>query len=106
MRTRMFLLVVPLLGALSVLDSAPSGKTHTVLIRGFQFVPERIEVEVGDTVMWKNQDIVPHTATAKKGFDSKQIDASGSWSYVVKQKGNYPYICTFHPTMEGQLLVK
>src|SRR5579872_3681334 len=106
MRTKMILLIVPLLGALSVLNSAPPGKTHTVLITAFQFVPERLAVEVGDTVIWKNQDIVPHTATAKSVFDSQQIDASGSWSYVVKQKGHYPYMCTFHPTMKGHLLVK
>ena len=106
MRKRMFWLAVPLLGALSVLNSAPSGKTHTILIKGFQFVPDRLQVEMGDTVTWKNQDIVPHTATAKKVFDSKQIVAGGSWSYTVKQKGNIPYICTFHPTMKAELIVK
>lgn len=106
MRNRMFLLIVLLLGALSVVNSAPSGKTHTVLIKDFQFVPERLEVETGDTVIWKNQDIVPHTATAKKVFDSKQIDAGGSWSYTVKQERNISYICTFHPTMRAELVVK
>ena len=102
----MFLPAVPLPGALSVLSSAPSGKTHTVLIKGFQFVPEHLEVEPGDTVIWNNQDIVPHTATAQKVFDSRQIDAGGSWSYTVKQKGSVRYICTFHPTMKGELVVK
>jgi plastocyanin len=106
MRKKMFLLVIPLLGALSVLNSAPSGKTHTVLIKGFEFVPERLEVEAGDTVMWKNQDIVPHTATAGNVFDSRQIDAGGSWSYTVGRKGNIPYICAFHPTMKAELIMK
>jgi plastocyanin len=106
MRTRVLASLVLLLLALSPIHSAPAGKTYTVLIKGFRFEPERLEVEAGDTVIWKNQDIVPHTATARKGLDSKQIDAGGSWSYVVKQKGIYPYICTFHPTMKGQLVVK
>ena len=106
MRKRTLLLVIPLLGALSVLSSAPSRKTHTVLIKDFQFVPERLEVEPGDTVIWKNQDIVPHTATAQNLFNSKQIAAGGSWSYTVKKKGNTPYICTFHPTMRAELVVK
>jgi plastocyanin len=102
----MYLLVVPLLGALSLLNSAPSEKAHTVLIKGFQFVPECLEVETGDMVIWKNQDIVPHTATAKNVFDSKQIAAGGSWRYTVTRKGNIPYICAFHPTMKAELVVK
>lgn len=60
----------------------------------------------GDTVVWTNEDIVPHTATAKKGFDSKSIEKSGSWRFVTKQKGTYPYICTFHPTMKAELIVR
>ena len=102
----MFLLIVPLLGALSVLNSAPSGKTYTVLIQSFRFLPEHLEVEPGDIVIWKSQDIVPHTATAKKVFDSRQIDPGGSWSYTVQRKGSVPYICSFHPTMKGELVVK
>ena len=54
-------------------DTKPGAKTHTVLIKGFKFVPEQLEVEAGDTVIWKNEDIVPHTATAKKIFDSKKM---------------------------------
>lgn len=87
-------------------DSKPTGKTHTILIKGLQFAPDRLEVSVGDTVVWRNEDIVPHTATAKNGFDSRNLDKGQSWRYVAKQKGSYPYICTYHPTMAGELLVK
>ena len=84
----------------------PPPTTHKVLIQGFKFVPERIEVAVGDTVVWENKDIVPHTATAKKGFDSKEIVTGQSWSYVAKRQGRYEYICTYHPTMKGELVVR
>ena len=80
-------------------------KTHTVLITGFRFVPEKLEVNTGDTVIWKNADLVPHTATARK-FDSKGLDQGQSWSYIAKAKGSFPYICTFHPTMKAELTVK
>ncbi len=112
MSRRIVLSVIVLaLAALSPLDSAsadtkPGAKTWTVLIKGFKFVPERLEVEAGDTVIWKNEDIVPHTATAKKLFDSKKLDQGQSWSYVAKQKGSHPYICLYHPTMTGELVVK
>lgn len=84
----------------------PAPKTHTVLITGFKFVPEHLTVAAGDTVIWKNQDIVPHTATATKVFDSKGLDKGQSWSYIAKRNGNYPYICSYHPTMKGLLVVK
>ena len=43
--------------------SAPQ-KMVTVTIRSFKFEPATVTVNVGDIVEWKNDDIVPHTATA------------------------------------------
>ncbi len=90
----------------TVAAAAAPGTTHRILIQGFAFVPERIEVAVGDTVVWENKDIVPHTATARKGFDSKNLEPGQTWSYVAKRQGRYEYICTYHPTMKGQLVVR
>lgn len=87
-------------------ESGQTPKIHTVVIKGFKFVPDQLEVTAGDTVIWKNEDIVPHTATARKVFDSKGIESGESWKYVAKEKGTHAYICTFHPTMKGQLVVK
>lgn len=87
-------------------EQKPAGKMHTILINGVQFQPARLEVVVGDTVVWRNEDIVPHTATAANSFDSKNLDKGQSWSYVAKQKGRIPYLCTYHPTMTGELVVK
>ncbi len=82
-------------------------QSHTVLIRDFKYVPETLTVKTGDTVIWKNEDIVPHTATTRgKGFDSKNIAAGASWKYVANRPGVYSYICTYHPTMKAKLTVK
>ncbi len=86
-------------------------KARTVAIRAFQYQPTSATVQVGDTVTWTNDDLVPHTATATKGkhgkrFDSGSIDAKQAWRYVAKQKGTYAYECTFHPTMKGTLVVR
>lgn len=80
--------------------------THAVAIRGFEFVPKQLKVRVGDTVVWTNEDIVPHTATAKGGFDSKEIASKKSWGFKTARKGKFPYICTYHPTMKGELTVE
>jgi plastocyanin len=80
---------------------------HTVTIDGTRFSPEELTVNSGDTIVWVNKDLIPHTATSKVGgFDSQTIATGKSWKYAAKKKGNFPYICTFHPTMKGTLRVK
>ena len=85
----------------------PKPKTHTVTIEGMRFLPEVLTVAPGDTVVWVNKDLVPHTATSTAGgFDSKDIQADKSWRYTIKTTGDFAYICTFHPTMKAMLRVK
>jgi plastocyanin len=104
-----------LLGAAIGLGIAPTawagGATHEVRISQLKFVPESLEIAEGDTVLWKNEDIFPHTATAegtgkRKAFDSGNLAAGKSWSFTFRKKGRTPYLCTFHPTMKGAITVK
>jgi plastocyanin len=86
-------------------------KVVTVVIREFKFVPANVTVHVGDIVEWKNEDIVPHTATAdgaaqKPAFDSGTIRKGAAWRYFARKKGAYNYTCTFHPNMKGKLIVQ
>ena len=90
--------------------SAPQ-KMVTVTIRSFKFEPATVTVNVGDIVEWKNDDIVPHTATAdgeaqKPAFDSGTIQTGATWRYVARNKGTYNYTCTLHPNMKGELIVQ
>jgi plastocyanin len=81
-------------------------ETHTVLINGFAFVPDHLTVSAGDTVVWKNEDIVPHTATGKGVFDSQEIGSMKSWTYKTSRKGKFAYVCSYHPTMRAELTVQ
>jgi plastocyanin len=86
-------------------DSKP--ETHSIAIRGFQYLPAKLVVQQGDTVVWTNEDIVPHTATAQgKGLDSGSIGTKQSWRYTADRQGTYSYDCTFHPNMKGTLVVR
>jgi hypothetical protein len=52
-------------------------------------------------------DLFGHTATAaNKLFDSKEIKPQASWTWVAGTNGIFPYVCAFHPTMHGQLVVQ
>lgn len=80
---------------------------HTVLIKAMKFVPEVIEVSAGDEIVWVNEDIVPHTVTATdKSPDSGLINTKASWKWVPDETGEHPYVCLYHPTMTGKVIVK
>jgi plastocyanin len=91
----------------STADSAASApQTHTIMIEGMQFNPASLTVRRGDRVVWRNNDLVPHTATAKGVFDSGAIAANESWEYVARTPGASSYVCAFHPTMTATLIVQ
>ncbi|HEX6939058.1 MAG TPA: cupredoxin family copper-binding protein [Longimicrobiales bacterium] len=82
-------------------------RRHVVEVRGFEFRPQTLEVAVGDTVVWVNRDLVPHTATATdESWDSGPFGKDGSWSYVPSEPGEQEYLCALHPVMKGRLIVK
>jgi plastocyanin len=92
-----------------VLAAVPKGpQTHTVVIREVKFQPTVLTVKVGDTVEWRNDDVVPHTATSTepKKFDSGILAVGSSWKYVVTKRGTYLYNCTLHPNMKATLIVR
>jgi plastocyanin len=97
-----------LVGAALVLspDSTAAGKAQQVAMEGIKFVPERLEVAVGDTITWTNGDLVPHTVTSGTAIESGTIDPNEHWRYVARKKGEIDYICRFHPGMRGKLVVK
>ncbi|MEO8600104.1 MAG: cupredoxin family copper-binding protein [bacterium] len=87
--------------------AATKPKVHIVVIEAMQFSPKIVEVNSGDTVIWKNKDPFPHTATSdNRSFKSGEIPANRSWKFVARKKGNFPYSCALHSTMKGTLIVK
>ena len=79
---------------------------HTVVIDATAFAPATLTVQRGDRVTWVNKDPFPHSATAKGVFDSGSIAAGASWSWVADKAGTFDYVCTLHPTMKAQLVVR
>jgi plastocyanin len=94
------------LGPLLAAAADPPARTHVVVIDGMRFVPDTLSVKRGDRIEWRNKDLVPHTATAAKVFDSGTIAANASWTHVARDAGTFAYLCSFHPTMTGTLKVE
>jgi plastocyanin len=77
-------------------------------IRNFAYSPNPVEVPVGGTVTWTNQDPVPHTATSdERGIlQSGAIAPGSSFSQTFTTPGEFKYHCEFHPNMSGTIIVK
>ena len=68
-------------------SDAAEGRRIVIEIQKFKFVTPAQKARPGDTVVWVNKDIVPHTATAKDGsWDSGQIEPGGEWRMVVEEE--------------------
>jgi plastocyanin len=73
------LVAASLAGTAASANAADKSRVHTVLIDGMKFSPQTLEVNAGDTVVWRNK---------------------------AKTKGTMPYFCKLHTTMKGVLIVK
>lgn len=94
-------------GSQSAAADRPRPATHTVTIAEMRFQPETLIVNAGDTVVWVNKDLFPHTATSQAGgFNSASIDAGKAWQFTPAAKGTFAYVCSLHPTMKGTLQIK
>lgn len=86
---------------------AADTKIHTVTIELIKFNPPSLVIKKGDTVIWINKDIVPHTATeSKKRFDSGVLNGDQSWKYIARVAGKFHYACNLHPTMKAEITVE
>lgn len=92
----------------------PKGETKaSVTIQGNSYYPKVIEVPVGTTVEWTNEDVFTffegefagiHNVVGIQGpepFASSMLGHAERFSYTFKKAGEYSYMCTPHPYMKG-----
>jgi plastocyanin len=89
--------------------SIPSNSTVVRIVANAgsnSFSPNPVEVKVGETVTWINDDSGRHTVTSKDGvFDSGMMGKGQSFSFTFDKAGEYPYFCSPHPGMVGTVVV-
>lgn len=88
-------------------SAAETGKAHVVQMEGMKFSPASVRIQPGDRVIFKNADLVPHTATSKGAalFDSGAIKPGESWTVSPPAGRTIRYACLYHPMMEGEIVV-
>jgi len=97
-------------------NTTPSGAVHVTIPSGsggntsaLGYAPDSITVVIGvnNTVIWTNDDNMPHTVTAvNKLFDSGNLNPGDNFSFTFTSAGIYSYGCSYHPWMKGTVIVK
>jgi len=87
-------------------DVGSTSKKPSVSIKDMKFDPASIDVKVGETVTWTNEDDRDHSVVAKDGtFDSDNIRPGKTYSYKFTKPGKFSYSCEYHPRMKGTVNV-
>lgn len=94
----------------SVVDQGTTVQIVGDAIDGGKFSPGVLCVKPGSRVTWQSQDPgVDHTVSSVAGdsqpFDSGTLSYGSAFAAAFKKPGRYPYVCRFHPSMDGLITV-
>ncbi len=81
-------------------------RRHEIEMRSVSFLPSELVVAVGDTVGWRNGDIVRHNAVRPGVFESEDLKPGERFAWVPADTGTFTYRCTIHARMRGKIVVK
>lgn len=80
-----------------------AGDDVPITISNFAFDPAALEVKVGTTVTWTNNDSVGHTVTADDGaFNSGILRKGDTFLFTFTTPGAYAYYCKPHGGPGGE----
>ena len=88
-------------------DSITEAPMRAVTMPGKAYEPSHLDVLVGTTVTWKNDDSINHTVTSDADlFDSGEVAASETFARRFDTVGTFPYHCVIHPSITGEIDVR
>ncbi|EJC83406.1 hypothetical protein Rleg4DRAFT_6852 [Rhizobium leguminosarum bv. trifolii WSM2297] len=98
---------LPLLFALFWAVSGLAAATeYQVTIAGMKFSAPPAELHVGDVIVWRNDDIFRHTATARDKSFNIDLPPKSEGRMTISRAGAVDFYCRFHPAMTGKLDVR
>ena len=105
-RARISAIAVSLVALVSstALGGTAEAPTRAVAIPGKAYDPPHLDVLVGTTVTWTNDDSINHTVTADgDAFSSGYMPPGGSFTFTFAHQGRYAFHCTIHKFMRGEV---
>lgn len=92
--------------SISLRGESSTSALKTVSVVDFAFVPSADTILTGDSIRWINNGGFPHTSTSDSGVWDSDSLYSQSFAFQFNTPGSYPYLCQYHPSMTGTILVK
>lgn len=86
-------------------NDAKAVEPNTVIIKNFRYGPDTLEVSVGTTVTWINEDFIGHDVKSAE-FSSPKLKQGEKFTFTYTKAGEFDYICSIHPAMVGKVIVK
>lgn len=100
MFSKILLLAIVVISFSSALIPQQKHATFIVTMKGMKFVPNKIEVSTGDTVIWMNESGGDHNVVSNDGtFKSSMLEKGQFYALVFEKKGQYKYYCQPHRIM-------
>lgn len=85
--------------------AAPAPRVRTITMRDMVFGPVPADLKIGDVVVWANDDIFRHTATARDRSFDVDLAPKARRRMKLTRPGTFAFYCRFHPGMTGRLVV-
>ena len=84
-----------------------TGSTATTIsIADFAFDAPTVEIPVGTTVEWINNDSFAHSVVANdQSFMSERLEPGDTFTFTFTAAGEFAYLCGIHPSMMGSIVV-
>ena len=93
-------------GGCHAAPAQPSDETSSVVrIQACAFGPTVTHVPIGTTVTFANVDRVAHNVVGMSWGDSSDLMPGESTRHAFGTAGIFPYSCSFHPGMNGAVVV-
>ena len=94
--------------------TTPLAKTYNIAITNNAFNPATLTINKGDTVIWTNNDTVPHhiasdphpTHTSLPGLESNNFGKTQTYSFTFTKVGTWGYHDHLNPMIKGTVVVR
>jgi plastocyanin len=87
-------------------DTGSDGESVSIV--EFEFDPKDLTVKTGTQVVWTNEDSADHNVIfdGDKPKDIENLEQSESGTVTFDEAGDFAYVCSYHPGMEGSVTVE
>lgn len=92
------------LAGLAVLAAPAQADSIFVSAGTSSFAPAKLDVLVGDNVIWRNNSVKTHNVKSEReGYNSGRFAPRSAANHVFASAGSFPYVCTIHDGMTGEI---